>query len=69
MVEERGGRSFAPPKRLCVDNGAMIAWTGLLAFREGIDHDRRAIGGRAAAADRPRPGPVAIGSFTAPPAA
>jgi len=36
MAEDRGGRSFAPPKRLCVDNGIMIAWTGLLAFREGM---------------------------------
>lgn len=35
MVEARGGRSFAPPKSLCVDNGAMIAWTGLLALRAG----------------------------------
>ena len=35
MVEARGGTSFAPPRRLCVDNGAMIAWTGLLAFRAG----------------------------------
>jgi N6-L-threonylcarbamoyladenine synthase/N6-L-threonylcarbamoyladenine synthase/protein kinase Bud32 len=36
MAEERGGRSFAPPKRLCVDNGIMIAWTGLLALRQGM---------------------------------
>jgi universal protein Kae1 len=36
MVEGRGGRSFAPPKSLCVDNGAMIAWTGLLAHRAGV---------------------------------
>jgi N6-L-threonylcarbamoyladenine synthase/N6-L-threonylcarbamoyladenine synthase/protein kinase Bud32 len=35
MVESRGGAMFAPPKSLCVDNGAMIAWTGLLAFRAG----------------------------------
>jgi universal protein Kae1 len=35
MVEGRGGRMFAPPRALCVDNGAMIAWTGLLAAREG----------------------------------
>ncbi|HKS59179.1 MAG TPA: KEOPS complex N(6)-L-threonylcarbamoyladenine synthase Kae1 [Thermoplasmata archaeon] len=35
MVEGRGGRSFAPPRELCVDNGAMIAWTGTLAFRSG----------------------------------
>ncbi len=35
MVEGRGGSMFAPPRSLCVDNGAMIAWTGLLAFRSG----------------------------------
>ena len=26
---------FAPPRSLCVDNGAMIAWTGLLALKQG----------------------------------
>ena len=36
MVEERGGTMFAPPCALCVDNGAMIAWTGNLAFRAGL---------------------------------
>ncbi|HZY71149.1 MAG TPA: bifunctional N(6)-L-threonylcarbamoyladenine synthase/serine/threonine protein kinase [Thermoplasmata archaeon] len=36
MTEGRGGTSFAPPKRLCVDNGAMIAWTGLLEHRAGV---------------------------------
>jgi universal protein Kae1 len=35
MVESRGGTTFAPPRSLCVDNGAMIAWTGLLAHRAG----------------------------------
>ncbi len=35
MVEGRGGRSYAPPKSLCVDNGAMIAWAGHLALRAG----------------------------------
>ena len=35
MAEARGGRSFAPPRRLCVDNGAMIAWTGHLAWTRG----------------------------------
>ncbi|MCI4349108.1 MAG: bifunctional N(6)-L-threonylcarbamoyladenine synthase/serine/threonine protein kinase [Thermoplasmata archaeon] len=35
MAEARGGTSFAPPKRLCVDNGAMIAWTGLLGLQSG----------------------------------
>ena len=36
MVESRGGTMFAPPRNLCVDNGAMIAWTGLLAHRAGL---------------------------------
>ncbi len=35
MVEGRGGTTFAPPRALCVDNGAMIAWTGTLAHRAG----------------------------------
>lgn len=36
MAEGRGGTAFGPPKRLCVDNGAMIAWTGLLEDRAGV---------------------------------
>jgi N6-L-threonylcarbamoyladenine synthase len=36
MVEERGGTMFAPPRAMCVDNGAMIAWTGRLAFDAGL---------------------------------
>jgi universal protein Kae1 len=36
MAEARGGTSFAPPKALCLDNGAMIAWTGQLALRHGM---------------------------------
>jgi glycoprotease/Kae1 family metallohydrolase len=36
MVEARGGTMFAPPRSLCVDNGAMIAWTGYLAYRAGV---------------------------------
>ncbi len=36
MIEGRGGTMFAPPRSLCVDNGAMIAWTGLLAHRSGL---------------------------------
>ena len=36
MVEGRGGTMYAPPRPLCVDNGAMIAWTGGLAHRSGI---------------------------------
>jgi N6-L-threonylcarbamoyladenine synthase len=36
MVEGRGGTMFAPPRSLCVDNGAMIAWTGHLAYAAGV---------------------------------
>ncbi|MGA8302815.1 MAG: bifunctional N(6)-L-threonylcarbamoyladenine synthase/serine/threonine protein kinase [Thermoplasmata archaeon] len=36
MVEERGGTMFAPPREMCVDNGAMIAWTGSLAWGAGL---------------------------------
>jgi universal protein Kae1 len=36
MAEDRGGRSFAPPRSLCIDNGAMIAWTGHLALGQGM---------------------------------
>ncbi len=36
MAEERGGTMFAPPRAMCVDNGAMIAWTGRLAFDAGL---------------------------------
>ncbi len=36
MIEERGGTMFAPPRAMCVDNGAMIAWTGRLAFDAGV---------------------------------
>ncbi len=36
MAEERGARMFVPPGSLCTDNGAMIAWTGLLMNKAGI---------------------------------
>jgi N6-L-threonylcarbamoyladenine synthase len=35
MVAERGGRLYATDDRYCIDNGAMIAWPGLLALRCG----------------------------------
>ena len=35
MCTERGGRLFATDDRYCIDNGAMIAYTGLLAFANG----------------------------------
>ncbi|KGN51795.2 probable tRNA N6-adenosine threonylcarbamoyltransferase [Cucumis sativus] len=35
MCSERGGRLFATDDRYCIDNGAMIAYTGLLAWAHG----------------------------------
>ena len=35
MCEEHGARFMVPPQEFCVDNGAMIAWTGILAFKHG----------------------------------
>lgn len=36
MAEERGARMFVPDRRLCVDNGAMIAWLGDLMHTSGV---------------------------------
>ena len=36
MAEERGARMFVPPGSLCVDNGAMIAWTGMIMHCSGV---------------------------------
>ncbi len=36
MATDRGARMFVPPGDLCIDNGAMIAWTGLLMHRAGV---------------------------------
>jgi len=36
MAKERGAKMFVPDRFLCMDNGAMIAWTGLIMHRSGI---------------------------------
>ena len=36
MASDRGARMFVPERKLCVDNGAMIAWTGLIMHRAGV---------------------------------
>ena len=36
MAEERGAAMYVPEAKLCIDNGAMIAWTGLVMHRAGI---------------------------------
>lgn len=38
MTKERGGKYFVPSRDLCIDNGAMIAFTGLTMFNAGITH-------------------------------
>jgi N6-L-threonylcarbamoyladenine synthase/N6-L-threonylcarbamoyladenine synthase/protein kinase Bud32 len=36
MANERGASFFVPTKDLCIDNGAMIAWLGVLMNNSGI---------------------------------
>jgi N6-L-threonylcarbamoyladenine synthase/N6-L-threonylcarbamoyladenine synthase/protein kinase Bud32 len=36
MAKERNAWFFVPSKDLCIDNGAMIAWLGLLMYKSGI---------------------------------
>jgi len=35
MASDRDAKMFVPDDSLCVDNGAMIAWNGLLMHRAG----------------------------------
>ena len=35
MCKERGAKSFVPANEFLVDNGAMIAWQGILEFKAG----------------------------------
>src|SRR2546422_670124 len=35
MAADRGATMFVPEGELCIDNGAMIAWTGLLQHKSG----------------------------------
>lgn len=35
MCAERGAEMFVPPGKLCVDNGAMIAWLGNMMYTSG----------------------------------
>jgi len=39
MAEERGAEMFVPDRRLCMDNGAMIAWLGNLMYSSGVRMD------------------------------
>ena len=35
MCKERGAVCFVPEKQFLVDNGAMIAWLGILSYHAG----------------------------------
>lgn len=35
MCDERGASMYVPPAKLCVDNGAMIAWLGNIMYQSG----------------------------------
>lgn len=39
MAKERGAKFACPPKSLCIDNGAMIAWMGLIMYEGGVRMD------------------------------
>jgi len=39
MAEARGAEMYVPEAKLCVDNGAMIAWTGVVMHRAGVSMD------------------------------
>ncbi len=36
MAEARGAKFYVPPKKLCTDNGAMIAWLGYAMHSAGV---------------------------------
>ncbi|MFA7186092.1 MAG: bifunctional N(6)-L-threonylcarbamoyladenine synthase/serine/threonine protein kinase [Victivallales bacterium] len=36
MAEARGAEMFVPDRRLCMDNGAMIAWLGHIMYDSGV---------------------------------
>lgn len=36
MAREHHAKFFVPPMELCQDNGPMISWTGILAYKHGV---------------------------------
>ncbi len=36
MASARGAKFAVPPQKLCIDNGAMIAWMGLIMHEAGV---------------------------------
>ncbi|MBU2523018.1 MAG: N(6)-L-threonylcarbamoyladenine synthase Kae1 [Nanoarchaeota archaeon] len=40
MCLERGGKFFCPERQFLTDNGAMIAWLGILCGKNSVKHDK-----------------------------
>lgn len=36
MASDRGAKAYAPEKQYCIDNGAMIAWLGIIMHNSGV---------------------------------
>lgn len=41
MASARGAEFAVPPQKLCIDNGAMIAWMGLIMYEGGVRMDMK----------------------------
>lgn len=41
MAQERGAQFFVPEKKVCIDNGAMIAWLGYIMYQSGVRMELR----------------------------
>ena len=39
MAEARGAKFAVPPQKLCIDNGAMMAWLGIIMYEGGVRMD------------------------------
>lgn len=39
MASARGAKFAVPPQSLCIDNGAMIAWMGIIMYEAGVRMD------------------------------
>jgi len=39
MAEDRDAHCYIPEKKVCIDNGAMIAWLGYIMYASGVRMD------------------------------
>ncbi|MEK6874883.1 MAG: bifunctional N(6)-L-threonylcarbamoyladenine synthase/serine/threonine protein kinase [Nanoarchaeota archaeon] len=43
MCNARGAQCYFPENQFLVDNGAMIAWLGILEYQAGVQHDAKSV--------------------------